>query len=535
MAAEAEEKSESLPQAAPEPTLLLPRRLILFLLPPVNFFTYFLSCCAALSGFLFGYDTGVISGALVNIGTDIGGQVLTTTEKEWVATATACGALIGGLVGGNLVDTYGRKWILALGDVFFVVGAILIASSYHLVQITLGRVVLGLGVGIAAAVTPLYLAELAPTRLRGNLITIQSLMITGGQIAAYALGAGFETFRGGWRGLFGISILPALIQAGFIHYLPESPRYDVIRGREDLARQTMRLVYTDISDDIIELKLNSIRETVNLSNTFQERWPVAKRPFIMFKTGAYRRPLIAACGLMAFQQLSGFNSLLYYSATIFQAAGFNNASAVGLIVAGTNFVFTCVSMGILDRLGKRRTMLITYPGMILGLALAAVAFHFMTETTGGILVAGSDYPMKWTGLMLGMIVFFIASYATGLGNVPWHTSELFPLEVRGMGSSALTASCWAANILISATFLTLMNSKTGAAGAFGIYAGICLLGMIFVYFCFPEVSNLSLEEIQQLFSEDFGIQKSRVIRREHRAARHAARDARKLGSAEELA
>lgn len=188
--------------------------------------------------------------------------------------------------------------------------------------------------------------------------------------------------------------------------------------------------------------------------------------------------------------------------------------------------------------------------------------------------------------MLGMIVVFIASYATGLGNVPWHTSELFPLELRGMGSSALTASCWAANILISATFLTLMNSKTGAAGAFGICessvcvvalatsflhhsrltdasswltdAGICFLGMIFIYFCFPEVrspscaaqrrsgtaeltsglsqvSNLSLEEIQQLFSEDFGIQKSRVIRRQHRAARHAARDARKLGSAEELA
>lgn len=125
-------------------------------------------------------------------------------------------------------------------------------------------------------------------------------------------------------------------------------------------------------------------------------------------------------------------------------------------------------MAILDRVGKRRTLLVCYPFMILGLALAAVAFHFMTVSTGSILVSGAEYPEKWTGLMLGMMVLFIASYATGLGNVPWHTSELFPLEVRGMGSSALTASCWSMNVLISATFLTLMNSAMGAAGAFGL-------------------------------------------------------------------
>ncbi|ORY82336.1 general substrate transporter [Leucosporidium creatinivorum] len=475
-------------------------------------FTYLLACAAGLSGLLFGYDTGVISGALVNIGTDLDGRSLTDVEKEWVGASTSCGALFGGLLGGNLADKIGRKWVLAVGDVFFVLGAVLIAASYSLEQIIVGRVVLGFGVGIAAAVTPMYLSELAPTRFRGTLVTIQSLMITGGQVISYGMGAGM-TFKGGWRALFAISIIPAAGQAAFIHWLPESPRFDMIQGREDAARKTMRQVYSGISDEALEIKVRALREVVTVTKAFQQRWPMAKRPKLILKTAMYRRPAFVACALMGFQQLCGFNSLMYYSSTIFSYAGFSNPTAVGLIVAGAN-----LSMFLLDRVGKRRLLLWTYPNMIAGLGLAAVAFHLMTQSTGGVLVEGTAYDSRWTTFMLVMMVYFIGSYATALGNIPWHSNELFPLELRGMGASLLTASCWSTNIIISATFLSIMNG-IGAAGAFGLYAGICLVGFIFVVFCYPEVSGLSLEEVQTLFVDDFGIKKSQQIRRNHAAAR----------------
>lgn len=165
---------------------------------------------------------------------------------------------------------------------------------------------------------------------------------------------------------------------------------------------------------------------------------------------------------------------MYYSATMFAQAGFDNPTATGLIVSGTNLFFTIVAMFILDRVGKRRILLCTYPGMVLGLALAAVAFNRMTLNTGGRLLDGVEYPAQWSNMMLGMMVVFIAFYATGSGNITWTVGELFPLEMRGLGSAILAGGIWAANIVISATFLTLMN-KIGPMATFSLYAGICFV------------------------------------------------------------
>lgn len=208
---------------------------------------------------------------------------------------------------------------------------------------------------------------------------------------------------------------------------------------------------------------------------------------------------------------------MYYSATIFAYAGFDNATATGLVVSGTNWFFTIVAMFILDRVGKRRILLCTYPGMIAGLALASVAFWKMTEETGHRLVEGSVYPTQWTNMMLGMMIVFIAFYATGSGNITWTVGELFPLEMRGIGSAVLAGGIWAANIVISATFLTLMNA-IGPTPTFALYAAICLLGLIFIFFCYPEPSGLSLEEIQEIYKYGFGVKRSKEIRAEHKAA-----------------
>lgn len=227
--------------------------------------------------------------------------------------------------------------------------------------------------------------------------------------------------------------------------------------------------------------------------------------------------------MQAFQQLCGFNTLMYYSATLFAEIGFDQPTAVGLIISGTNFLFTLVALKWIDSIGRRRIMLISAPGMIVGLVLASVAFHcafflrfpssflkkkrsydlrttVMTIKTNNILVAGSNYSHAWSSIVLLSMIIFVASYATGLGNVPWQQGELFPLEVRGLGTSLSTATNWSANLLINSTYLSLM-AKITPSGAFGFYAGMCLLGLIFVVFCFPELAGLSLEEVRGVFGK----------------------------------
>jgi SP family myo-inositol transporter-like MFS transporter 13 len=347
-------------------------------------------------------------------------------------------------------------------------------------------------------------------------VTIQSICITGGQFFSYCIGVPL-TGHNGWRIQFAIGIVPAVIQGAAIHFLPESPRYDLLRGRKTAARSTLDRIYNSATERYIDLKMHALEETVAISAQFQRDNTTLQVWKKVATIGKYRRPAITALGVGIFQQLCGFNTLMYYSATIFAMAGFDNPTATGLIVSGSNLFFTVVSMFLLDRVGKRRLLLCTYPGMIAGLALAAVAFAKMTETTSGKLVEGVEYPANWSNMMLGMMVVFIAFYATGSGNITWTCGELFPLELRGVGSAILAGGVWSSNIVISATFLSIMNA-IGAAGAFGLYAGICLLGLVFIFFCYLEPSGLSLEEIQVCYEHGFGIRKSREIRQEHALA-----------------
>jgi SP family myo-inositol transporter-like MFS transporter 13 len=307
------------------------------------------------------------------------------------------------------------------------------------------------------------------------------------------------------------------MQAAAIHFLPESPRYSLLKGRREQARLTLDRSYSSMSSRYIDLKFAALEENVAISARLVGSTTVWQRWKMVLTHGPYRRPAITALGIGIFQQLCGFNTLMYYSATIFAMAGFDNPTATGLIVSGTNLFFTIVAMFLLDRVGKRRILLCTQPGMVAGLALAAVAFAKMTAGTGGKLIEGQDYPKNWSNMMLGMMVVFIAFYATGSGNITWQCAELFPLELRGMGSAILAGGVWAANIVISATFLTIME-HVGAAGAFGIYAGICALGFVFIYFFYLEVSGLSLEEVQECYKHGFGIRKSKEIRAAHKLA-----------------
>jgi len=478
-----------------------------------TWFVWLLVMCCSISGLLFGYDTGVISGALVTIGSDLGPQQLSSLQEELITSATTLGALIGGLVAGILSDFTGRKPVLGIADVIFISGAIAQAVCHTVSAMIGGRFLIGLGVGLAACVAPLYIQELSPTRQRGRMVVINVVFITGGQVVAYGIGAAFENLHGGWRWMVGLGTVPAGLQCLFLFFLPESPRILIRKGKLRDAELVMRKIYSHATNEQLALKVKVLQAAVKDSIDIANSTTVLQRCRSMLVIPVNRRALIIACGLQAFQQLCGFNTLMYYSATLFKSIGFNQPTAVGLIVAGTNFLFTLFALKYIDIIGRRRIMVWSAPGMIFGLTLASVSFHFLTKNTGNVLVDGAQYSTTWSALVLFSMIIFVASYATGLGNVPWQQGELFGLEVRGIGTSCATATNWAGNLLIGSTYLSLMSSIT-PSGAFGFYAGLCLLGWLFCVFCYPETAGLSLEEVKSIFADGFGIRRSAEMRAE---------------------
>ncbi|OCF57200.1 MFS transporter, SP family, solute carrier family 2 (myo-inositol transporter), member 13 [Kwoniella mangroviensis CBS 10435] len=475
-------------------------------------FVWTLVFTAAISGLLFGYDTAAISGVLVIIKDDLGGP-LTDWQKEAITSSTTFGALLGGLLAGGLSDYTGRRLVIVLANAVFILGS-LIQAAFHSVPLMItGRFIVGLGVGLASCIVPLYIGELAPTKTRGRLVTMNAVVVTLGQVVAYAIGASFQNINNGWRWIVGLGALPAMIQLASIGFLPESPRILLLRSNVHAAHRLLSKIYPSATTHQIDQKVEIMRRAVQQSKEITDRTTFRQRLESLLRIGGNRRALIIGCGLQISQQFCGFNTLMYYSATLFAALGFKNATAVGMVVAFVNFLFTLVALRIIDPIGRRMTMLLTLPVMIVALILVAFFLHVLTSQTGGVLVEGSGYPLSTSLLVLLSMLVYVAGYATGLGNIPWQQGELFRLEVRGIGTSISTATCWTGNLIIAGTFLSLMNAIT-PSGAFGLYAFFCTLSWLFCYFLYPETSGLSLEEVSFVFEDDFGVLKSQQIRRE---------------------
>ncbi|GAA6043173.1 hypothetical protein JCM8097_008707 [Rhodosporidiobolus ruineniae] len=496
----------------------------------INRFVWILSFVAGISGFLYGFDTAVIGGALGNIGADLG-HLLDSVESEWATASLSAGGIIGTVIGGIFSDKIGRKHVLVLGDVAFILGAVLICASYSLAQFIVGRVCMGFGAGIATCTGAVYLGEVAPSNFRGRIIAVQSVMITVGQLFAYAISAGLTEVKHGWRILFALSLPFAIGQGIGMHFfLPETPRFACLVGDFEGAGATVKRIYPKATPEQLELKLKSIALATEVSTSLQKKHPtLGGRIYATCTTPQYLRCMTCAAIVFLGQQLSGWNSFLYYSNTLFGAAGFTNASAIGVLIAGINAIFTVVSMFVMDKVGRRRMFLIGVPTMIVALVIASVAFHYMTQITGGRLIDGADYPQKWVGLMIGMMCLFIVGYAPSLGTIAYTTIELIPLEVRGIGSSIAVAFQWIGNLVVSATFLTMLNS-IGPTGAYGVFAGLTTLTLIWIYFCCPESAGLTLEETGTLFADGFGVRKAERLRR----AKHSS-NIRDLESPDEAA
>ncbi|KAI9038969.1 uncharacterized protein KD926_010070 [Aspergillus affinis] len=478
---------------------------------PVSLFVYVVAATASIAGLLFGYDTGIISAVLVYINDDLNNRALTHSEKEMITSLCSGGAFFGAIAAGLLADKFGRKTCIYVGCSLFTVGAVLQGAAYTIAQMTVGRFVVGLGVGSAAMVVPLYVAELAPAKARGRLIGLNNISITLGQVIAYALGAAFASVPNGWRYMVGLGGLPSVMLACMLPWCPESPRHLIYQGRHGEARLVLYRIYSQASEAQIDFLADSIAsacDDARRNNENESRWNKIKQ---LHTVPANMRALFSACGLMVISQMSGFNTLMYYSSTLFAMVGFTNPTAVGLVVAAPNLVMTFVNMFLVDRLGRRRLLLCTTWGMSAGLIAVAVAFRFLPVDTETLEVPRSSSASGPAIVVLVFVLWFVIFYGVSVGNTAWMSADFFPLEVRAMGTMWLTCSNWASNVIVSSTFLSMMHSMT-PSGTFGFYAGICGLGYMWIYFFYPEVSGLPLEEIRQVFENGYGSKMNRKKR-----------------------
>jgi sugar porter (SP) family MFS transporter len=392
------------------------------------------------------------------------------------------GAVVGALSGGPLSDRVGRRPTTLLAAVIFGVGALAVAFAPSVGFIIFGRFLLGLGVGLASMIVPLYIAEIAPADRRGALVSLNQLMITIGILLSYIVGVIFAPIEG-WRYMFGIALIPALILGIGMFMLPESPRWLFEHGRIDKARAVLS---RSRSPEEIDQELREMEE-IKRQEQEQSQARVSYKELL----APYVRPaLVIGIGLAIFQQITGINTVIYYAPTILQGVGFSEGGAIAATAVGVGLVnvgFTVLAVRIIDRAGRRPLLIIGLIGMVISLVLLGVVFSLdATSGAAGLLAT----------VCLGL---YIASFAISLGPVFWlMISEIYPLRIRGTAMSVASIANWGSNFLVALMFPVLL-ATLGGAGSFWLFAVLGIVAWFFVYFWVPETKGRSLEEIEASF------------------------------------
>ncbi|MGQ5516453.1 sugar porter family MFS transporter [Halococcus saccharolyticus] len=437
-------------------------------------FVYVMAGIAALNGLLFGFDVGVISGALLYIDQTF---TLSPFLEGVVTSSVLVGAMIGAATGGTLADRFGRRRLTLAGAIVFFVGSFGMALSPTVAWLIVWRVIEGVAVGVASIVGPLLISETAPSDIRGALGFLQQLMITIGILLAYVVNYAFAPeFLGiiGWRWMLWFGAVPAAVLAVGTYFLPESPRWLVENDRLDEARGVLARVRgtDDIDEEIEHIREVSETEAEGDLSDLLEPW--------------VRPALIVGVGLAIIQQVSGINTIIYYAPTILNNIGFNDiASIVGTVGVGTvNVLLTVVAILFVDRVGRRPLLLVGTGGMTVMLGILGLGF-FLPGLSG---VVGY--------VTLASMIGYVAFYAISLGPVFWLLiSEIYPLRIRGTAEGVASVFNWGANFLVALTFLPLIN-RLGEGPSFWLLGGFCLLAFVFVYSRVPETMGRSLEDIE---------------------------------------
>ncbi|WP_018655712.1 sugar porter family MFS transporter [Actinomadura flavalba] len=434
----------------------------------------------AVGGFLFGFDTGVISGALLFIKKDFG---LSSFEQGAVVSVLVLGAMVGALASGRLLDRIGRRKALGIEGAVFLVGTAIAVVAPGFVTLLLARLVLGLAVGAASATVPVYLSEIAPKEIRGRVLTLNQLLITVGILVAYVTNLIFSG-AGDWRAMIGVGAVPALVMvAASLWFVPESAAWQLSRGRTAEARRGIASVTNDATADVLIRRYED-----NQAKEAKEHGPEQKSRSLL--SPAVRPALIVGVLLAAIQQFGGINTIIYFAPTIIEQTGLTASNAIfySIAIGVINFVMTVVATRFIDRAGRRPLLLFSLAGMAVSMALLGLSF-----------VAG------WPSVLtLVFMVLFIAVYAVGLGPVFWAIiGEIFPPRARGAGSSAATATNWASNFAVSLLFLPLMQ-LIGEGETFWIFAAISLAGLFFVARFVPETKGRDQREVDADLQSRFG-------------------------------
>ncbi len=432
-------------------------------------FVYIAAGIAALGGFLFGYDQVVIAGAILFIKKQF---ALSSTMQEVLVSAVVFGAMIGAAVGGPLADRYGRRTVLMVIAAIFALGALSTALVSTVMWLIVGRVVVGIGVGMVSVTTPLYISEISPDNVRGRLVSFFMLGALCGVLTAYLTDYAFSAFHE-WRWMFGLGAIPAVMLGIGMLFLPETPRWLASHALGDKARIVlMRIRGTPNVDGELQRIQSSLGQQ-------KGGWAELMSPVV-------RPALIVGIGLGICQRGTGINMGFFYAPTIFELAGFESAAVEILASAGVavTMVLMCiVAMQLLDRVGRRPLLLIGVAGMVLSLGLLGLVF----AVPHGGLVGGAA---------VGSLMLFVGFWALGPAVASFLLiSEIYPLRIRGTAMSIATVSLWATYLLSSLTFLTLID-LLGKPGTFWLYGLLGIGAWFFVYFLVPETKGRSLEEIE---------------------------------------
>ena len=442
---------------------------------------------SAVSALLYGYDTGIISGALLQIR-----KAFHTGSgmEQIIASSILLGAIIGALSCSRLSERIGRKRTLILVSCVFIVGALAASMSPTTWTLSLSRVVLGFAVGGATQTVPMYVAELAPPRRRGQLVLTFQVGIGVGIVVSTLIGAS-EQFS--WRLSIGMAAVPATIMLLCVFLLPESPRWLVGRDDRDAARAVLERIRAKGSD--VSAELQSIVEIED-----EERGAGENRGWHGLRQLWIRPALVVGCGIAMFTQLSGIEMIIYYAPTILTKNHFSTSAALRVSVAlgVTYLVMMVVGLSIVDHIGRRRLTLVMIPGT--ALSLFALGAMFITGNTGRNAI----------GVIIGCLILFMFFNAGGLQLMGWLTgSEIYPLAVRGAGTSAQAAVLWTTNLVITLSLLSILG-RVGAGPTMWLYGLFNVAAWVFVWRRMPELTGRSLEQIEaklhkgQFRPADFG-------------------------------